>query len=302
MITEIPLTEFKHKLNNSSLDYPQCNCQGQECPKTFFNILSIGSRQSGKTYTLAKLLKHYEMNKLKDKEDNIHPMRVIVISPTFDANPIYKSLKTLDEENDVYTDYSDELLNNILTDIKNKKEETDNFKKYELAYKILDKTHEKDLPQLYERSPEVFKILEEYNYELPSKIPQPTYYEYPCNFLVLDDLLGTGSFNSKKNSVLMNAFIKNRHLGVNFCILVQSCKGVPKTIRLNSSVFHLCRFANKRVILEDIYPEVSNILTEEQFEELYNTGTEEKYGSIIVDCTHKEKRFLKSLDSELFIS
>ena len=55
------------------------------------------------------------------------------------------------------------------------------------------------------------------------------------------------------------------------------------------------------MILEDLYEEVSNILTPEQFEELYDKATEEQYGSLIIDSTHKEKRFLKSLDTELLL-
>lgn len=297
-IIEKPLKEFNDKLKNSVLNYPQCNCN--ECPRTFFNLLSIGSRQSGKTYTVVKLLKHYENHKLIDNEGNIHPMRVIVISPTFDANPVYKSLETLDEK-DVFTDYSDDLLEDIITDIKNIKEEIDDFKLYEIAYKILLKTPEKDLDELYTRNPEIFKILEKHNYEEPQNIKQPRYKEYPINFLILDDLLGSNGFNNKKNSTLTNAFIKNRHLGICFCILVQTAKGIPKTFRLNSSVFHLCRFSNKKMILEDIYPEVSNVLTEEQFEKLYDEATKERYGSLIIDCSNKDKRFLKSLDAELIL-
>jgi hypothetical protein len=53
--------------------------------------------------------------------------------------------------------------------------------------------------------------------------------------------------------------------------------------------------------LEDLYEEVSNVLTQEQFEELYDKATEEQYGSLIIDNTHKEKRFLSGLDTELII-
>jgi hypothetical protein len=39
----------------------------------------------------------------------------------------------------------------------------------------------------------------------------------------------------------------------------------------------------------------------EQFEELYDKATEEQYGSLIIDCSHKDKRFLSGLDKQLII-
>ena len=48
--------------------------------------------------------------------------------------------------------------------------------------------------------------------------------------------------------------------------------------------------------------EVSNVLTEEQFEELYNQCVDDnQYGSLIIDTTHKERRFFNGLDIELII-
>ena len=66
-------------------------------------------------------------------------------------------------------------------------------------------------------------------------------------------------------------------------------------------MFFVGKFASKNVVPEDLYEEVSNILTIEQFEELYDKATEEQYGSLIIDCSHKEKRFMKGLDTELLI-
>jgi len=70
-------------------------------------------------------------------------------------------------------------------------------------------------------------------------------------------------------------------------------------------VFQLAAFKNKKVILEDIYEEVSNVIGIvtgiDQFEELYDHATAKPYGSLIIDTTNG-KRFLSNLDSELFIS
>jgi len=65
-------------------------------------------------------------------------------------------------------------------------------------------------------------------------------------------------------------------------------------------VFELASFKNKKIILSDIYEEVSDVITVEKFQELYDHATNKPFGSLIIDTT-SGKRFLSNLDSELFI-
>ena len=106
MIEEIPLN-FKFNPKNSKLNYPQCRCGN--CPNFYWNLLSVASRGSGKTFNICKLISHYEQNDLLDNDDYKHPLRTILISPTLDANPIFKNLNSLSDE-DIHDKYSDELL------------------------------------------------------------------------------------------------------------------------------------------------------------------------------------------------
>ena len=297
MIEEVPLN-FHFNPKNSKLNYPQCRCG--KCPQFYFNLLSVASRGSGKTFNICKLISHYEQNKLIDNDGVIHPLRTVVISPTLDANPIFKQLKSLDEA-DIHDKFSDELLQTIVDDIKHQKEETETYHKYIQAYKQVIKIKETKLKDFFEKHPDIYDILKTYDFESPSEIPQPKYLASPVNIIVLDDLMATGAFTNKKLSSLTNNLIKNRHNGIVFAILAQSVKSIPKNIRLNCNVFFVGKFASKKVVLEDLYEEVSNVLTLEQFEELYDKATEEQYGSLIIDCSHKEKRFMKGLDTELLI-
>lgn len=298
MIIEKPLNGFNNKLKFDKLNYPACSCGN--CPRFFFNLLSIASRQSGKTYTICQLIKHYEKNKIVDKNGEIYPLRTFLISPTTQANEIYHSLNSLDFENDVYEDYSDAILLDIIQDIKDVKQECQDFKDYRDFYKIFAKTPEDKLDKLYDSNPEMFAKLEANDFAHYKDIPQPKYHNPPVNVIILDDLLGTGSFSTKNKSALTNAYIKNRHLGINFAILAQSLKSIPKNIRLNSSVFFLGKFQSKKIILEDLYEEVSNALTLEQFDELYSHATNEKYGALILDLSNG-KKFLKNFNTELFL-
>ena len=295
MIEEIPL-HFKFDPKNSKLNYPECRCG--KCPLFHWNLLSVASRGSGKTYNIVKLIKHYEDNKLTDNDGKVHPLRTIVISPTLDANLIFNNLKSLDEK-DKHDKYSDELLQSIVDEIKKDKEETEAYHKYIEAYKKTSHVRENKLNDFFEKNPEIYEILKTHNFDDPNEIPPPKHLISPVNIIVLDDLMATGAFTNKKLSSLTNNLIKNRHNGISFAILAQSVKSIPKNIRLNCNVFFIGKFASKAVILEDLYEEVSNILTPQQFEELYDKATQEQYGALIIDSSHKTKRFLSGLDKEL---
>jgi hypothetical protein len=295
MIIERKLDGFQNQLKYDKLNYPQCTCE--KCFQFYFNSLHIGARQSGKTYSVVQMIKHWEKNKIM-KDGQEYKLKTYLISPTIQANEIYQSLESLDMKKNAYDDYSDTLLLNILDDIKAEKKRYDKYLLYKKYYEKFNKTPENKLEKLYDEEPEIFELLEQYNYENPKNIKE----EYAkVHIIILDDLLGSDAFTKKTKSVLTNAMIKNRHMGVCFALLVQSIKAVPKNIRLNCSVFQLASFKNKKVILEDIYDEVSNVIGINQFEELYDYATSKPYGSLIIDTTNKGKRFLSNLNSELFI-
>jgi len=294
MIVEKKLEGFNNKLKFDKLNYPQCSCG--KCPRFYWNMMNIGSRGSGKTYTICQMIKHYEKHKIM-KDGTEYKLRTHLISPTIQANEIYQSLDSLDMETDAHDDYNDELLLNIIEDIKTEKKEYDKYLLYKKYYEKFMKTPESKLEKLYDEEPEIFQLLEEYDYIHPKDFE----HEPPkVNVVILDDLLGSDAFTKKTKSVLVNAMIKNRHMGICFAVLVQSIKAVPKNIRLNCSVFQLASFKNKKVILEDIYDEVSNVIGLDEFEELYDFATDKPFGSLIIDTTNG-KRFLSNLDSELFI-
>jgi len=294
MIVEKKLEGFNNKLKFDKLNYPQCTCG--KCPRFYWNMMNIGSRGSGKTYTVCQMIKHYEKHKIM-KDGTEYKLRTHLISPTIQANEIYQSLDSLDMEKDAHDEYNDDLLLNMIEDIKAEKKEYDKYLLYKQYYEKFMKTPESKLEKLYDEEPEIFQLLEEYEYIHPKDVK----HEPPkVSIVILDDLLGSDAFTKKTKSVLVNAMIKNRHMGICFAVLVQSIKAVPKNIRLNCSVFQLASFKNKKVILEDIYDEVSNVIGLDEFEELYDFATDKPYGSLIIDTTNG-KRFLSNLDSELFL-
>lgn len=292
VVIETKLNGFNDKLKFDKLNYPQCSCG--KCFKFYFNSLHIGARQSGKTYSVVKIIKHYENNKIM-KDGVEYKVRTHLISPTIQANEIYQSLNSLDMKKDTHENYTDKLIVDIIDDIKQRKIKYDEYLVYKKYFEKVMRTPDDKLDNLYEKEPELFNLLEKYNFQNPKELD----HEPPeINIIVLDDLLGSDAFSKKTKSVLTNAMIKNRHIGVVFMVLVQSIRAVPKNIRLNCSVFQLATFKNKKMILEDIYEEVSNVINIDDFEILYDHATAKPYGSLIIDTTNG-KRFLSNLDFEL---
>jgi hypothetical protein len=70
-------------------------------------------------------LKHYEKSTLLDKKGRKHIMRTILFCPTgnSDFNNIYTTLESLDQENDIILDYSDDKLLEVLDNIANEEKD-----------------------------------------------------------------------------------------------------------------------------------------------------------------------------------
>lgn len=298
-IKEIELESFKDKINNSKLDYPKSN--NKNLFNLFFNYLAVSSRGGGKTYNVVKIIKEFEKSKMSSGLGD-HKIRTILISPTYDANKnLWRNLKSLDD-NDIYESYSEATLQNIIDDINTIIEEIDVYNKYIYYYDLVDKTPKNEIQQLLKSNPEISFLLRRFNYELPIKVKR--YFRYttkPITFLILDDIMGSSALNRKSENLLKYWLIKNRHIFTSFFILVQSMKSVPKDIRLNCNLFYLGKFSNKK-ILSDLYEEVSSVLTEKQFENLYDTAIDSSdHGALMIDLTGNKKRFYNNLEKELII-
>ena len=299
-IKEVELEAFKDKLNNSKLDYPKSD--NKNLFNLFFNFMGVASRGGGKTYSTIKIIKEFEKSKMISGTGE-HKIRTILISPTYDANKnLWGNLKSLDE-NDIYETYSETILKDIIDDVKQIIDEVDIYNKYLYYYDLVDKTPKNDIEKLLKSNPEISYILKKFNYETPTKVKK--YFRYttkPITFIILDDIMGSSALNRKSENLLKYWLIKNRHIFTSFFLLVQSIKSIPKDMRLNCNLFYLGKFSNKKAILNDLYEEVSSVLTENEFENLYDKAINDNpHGALIIDLTGSKKRFYNNLEKELII-
>jgi len=253
-------------------------------PKPYFVGMWVGSRQSGKTHSCVKLIRQYEETGVFNPENRKQmAIRTIVISPTFDANPVFKSLESLDEE-DVYTIYSDEILHMIVNDIAQEKLNTLAYHKQMEVWKRFIKSSD-----IQGMSDDDIIELEKMGFSEPIECKYPN---GVFNVLVLDDLVGSGAFKTGR-SFLTNVVLKNRHLSLNICILSQSMKSIPKPIRVNTSVFVLFKYSNERIILEDVYEEVSGKATQDEFLQYFDFATADDHGALVLDFTNLKSEVFK---------
>jgi len=258
------------------------------------NSLFVGAKNSGKTYGLVKFLKNYEEFPIYNSEGEKLIQKIVLFSPTAHSslNPIYHSLKHLDWDKDVVLDYSDDKLQVRLDEIEELKFEIEKYKAYKKAYQRFLKNKVSKLTE------EELILLYDNDFIEPEDM-KPEYENMPVFWFVLDDLVGDNKAFKKGNCALSNLCIKHRHLGINLIFTSQYLRAIPPVIRRNIDIYVLYKFANKQSVIEQIYPEVSSLCTEEQFEEMYSKATEEEHSALVIDNhpkTPKNERFKVNFD------
>ena len=268
-------------------EYPQPG--DPHAPRNYWCAAFVAPRGVGKTQSLARLIHTLEQRGMANASGPV-PMRTILISPTAEANPVYKALKTLADE-DIHFEYSDDLLKDIIADVKAERAETEDYVRKLRLYEKFKKMKRRDIEKL---PPEELHELEEWDFDPP---PKPKYPNGVVTTLIMDDLVGSAAFKQGK-SALTHLVVNGRHLATNVAILVQSPKAVPKTIRANVQIWVLFRFGSKAV-RSDLYEEVGT-LSEQQFEELYEFATSKPHSALVIDFTQSEaNRYKRNFDEQI---
>ena len=270
MITEtqilsLPEPKFPIKKRNEPLS------KNPELPPLFFSCLIVGSKNSGKTYALTSLLKLFENNPIYDINGNELPQRIILFSPTArnETNVVFKNLKHLSDD-DIYLEYSDEILDEILVELK---ANVDAVNQYENYLKILYK-YEKTNKELTD---EEYWILYNNNFQMI----QPKL--HTITHFIFDDLIGDkNTFKKARDGGLTKFLLKHRHLYTNIFITTQYVNAIQPIIKNNIDIFCLFRYANLKEIITKFYPLVSGVMLEDQFEELYKHATQEKFSFLTI--------------------
>lgn len=268
-ITNIPKTDFQ------VFKKPIPQSSNHSLPRMFNTQLYTGSKGRGKTYALVSLLSMYENSKISDGITD-YDMRIILIAPTAysSANSIYHTLKSLDKK-DIHLEYTDELLEDILNDIKAKSDEYQEYLDYKTVYDKFKKIkNEKKLKD------EELEFLYSYDFQSPIEVFGDI--KPKVNFLIFDDLIGTGAFNRKAKSLITNLTIKHRHLKTNLIFTTQGFKQIPAIIRNNIDIYIIFKSASYKEVLNKIYEDISGYLSYDDYKNAYEHATKNNHDSLVI--------------------
>jgi hypothetical protein len=264
-IRNLPTPYFKINKNKE----PQS--KNSNLPPLFFSCLIVGSKNSGKSYAMTSLLKMFEENPIYDINGNELEQRIILFSPTAlnESNIIFKNLKNLSID-DIHLEYTDEILEDILADIKYHIDEVNEYEKY---LKVLNKFNNSndDL-----NDDEYFLLFNNNFLPLEEK-------KHIITHICFDDLIGDKeAFKKSRDGGLVKFLLKHRHLYTNIFITTQYISAIPPIIKNNIDVFCLFKYANLNDIINKFFPLVSGIITENQFKELYQHSSKEKFNFLTI--------------------
>lgn len=295
-VREIKIPHLNNKMPDfERIQYPVPIKSNIQAP--FYCCVACGIRGSGKTTVVVKMLKNSEdsgfINPITGGKVAI---KSVLFSQTISGNPIFKTLKSLDED-DMYNDYSEDKLQELLDDLKAEREITEERQKYIKAYNQFKNMTEKQLKKWNDI--DAITLLDRYEFTDPKDL-SPVKYPHGliCNIILDDVLSNKEAFSSKKSSLLNRLVLNGRHYMANVIICAQNLKSITKCIRQNTQIWFLFKTKSLKVLLEDIYQDLcSNILTEQQFLKLYETATINDNDCLTIDEKDtKENRFKRNLD------
>ena len=270
MIKEIPIPSLPqpHFPINKRKEPASSN---PDLPPLFFSALIVGSKNSGKTFSLTSLLKLFEDNPIYDIHGEELEQRIVLFSPTAKAetNIIFKNLKFLAED-DIHLEYSDDTIEDLVVEMKSN---VDAVNEYESYLKILHK-YENTNQALTD---EEYWIL--YNHNFLSMEPV----KHKITHIILDDMIGDkNTFNKARDGSLVKLLLKHRHLYCNIFITTQYISAIQPIIRNNIDIFCIFKYANLKDVIMKFYPVVSGVMTEDQFKELYLHAIQDKYNFLTI--------------------
>jgi len=287
-VTRKPIRGRDNKpiISKSALNYPQSS---PDLPRQYFVAAAVGSRGSGKSFSVAKLISLYEQSGLR-KDGRPVPLRTILICPSATTNAQFAALRSLDPR-DVHMEYSPELVRDILDDVAEQRRLAERYQKRLALWERVGLTSRPSDFSPHERAE-----LTAMGWRPP--VPEGRYEVPPSVVLILDDLMGSSAFSNAPRNVITNLTIKNRHLGINVIFCVQALRQLPKVIRANVSLWMLYSYKCKS-LLNDLYDEVSGVLTRDAFETVYNEVTSQPYRFLVIDTTVSPTRLKDAFEYDI---
>lgn len=237
-------------------------------PKLPAVFVFSGNRGSGKTYACVSLCQNFEKKH--------YTTRTFLLCPTRESNPLFEELHTLSKEDTCENSTHFLLfLRHVLSEIK-KDWQAYTFEK---MYTALYTKWKKGCPFLTLKEEKVLELRQGHP---PQHLPKPSH------MIIVDDAQSTSLFSNARENVMSHIVIKHRHIPTSICFLMQSWMGLPRTIRLNGTHFLLYKTQDLKQVRQ-LYEAFGNLVTWDQFLNMYKTATSTPHGFLYIDTVPKQE-------------
>ena len=253
-----------------------------------FNILLIGRRGSAKSTSACNYLR------MLKQDDNCD--RILCISSTFSSNKALMEDLDIDDE-DVFDPDDVKTIDNVLEIMDNEAEGYENYLKELEIYKQVMKMIHSDSVSILDIPPEYLLKFASNNYQPPTY----KYHHQPRIIAFVDDAQSTRLFGNRK---FINMCVRHRHcgmfskdmggaLGLSLLICVQNFSsaqfGLPRAVRNNATALCLFKIYDTKE-MENVFKSVSGEIPLEEFMEVYDYATKEKYCFLLIDLNPKDAK------------
>lgn len=269
-------------------DYQPKNVQApRPAPDGFPNKVSLSllysSKGTGKTNTLCNILDAYDKYRFYQ--------RVYLFSPSLHSDPKYEELKKGSYELKTYDHYSDELLKEVIDEIRSGLDEWNDYERkralYEKSRKIksLDTLKEDELLDLWEMD--------------WSSPPKPRWDKEPWSLIIFDDLASDRSLMKSGKTFANSVWLLHRHIrtGVAFCSQIFR-NSVPKMVRNNLDWYILGKSKSKEN-MESVAQELDSYASKNEIMQMWEKATEEPFSYFCVNLMNPKYRFTKNFDEPI---
>jgi len=262
--------------------YPQP--RNKNLPRLFWLYAIAGQRGSGKTQLGIRMLKNYEMSGLYDDHGHKIPQRTILFSPTYASNPVWKRLDSLHVE-DVHETFTDKALTDVVKEITADRLKTRRYKQAVYLWKQFSAYILKDKDPLLRMKKEDLQLLSSETNGFKDPPIEPAHPHGQAVFLVLDDCLSSSAMSLNRLNAFAGYCCNSRHSWTSIMVLTQRAKQLPPVIRSNLTIISHYQLMSKKCLIEEVWPIVSQLLTEEEFLIYFAAATREKHDCLTVDTT-----------------
>ena len=191
------------------VQYPQYkDCESGGAPQNFFVPIFCGSRGTGKSYQLSKMLKTQEEKGTYTAEGQKIDNQILLISPTSfsPSNNFFKCLEGLNEEKDVMNDYDEDLFKSKIDKIKKDQDEAKEYQEYCKCYKIFENISDVNKMKV----PDMMRLYAK-DYQHPDELEKiPKYENGFRTTIILDDLLETKAFKLGRNYLELYDYVTDK--------------------------------------------------------------------------------------------